>query len=881
MDRLFILDASGFIYRAYFAIQGLSSRQGEATGALYGFIRSFFRLKDDFQPHHVVAVFDGERSKESRTALYPAYKAHRQATPLDLIAQIREAELFCKYMGIPTLTAVGVEADDTIASITKWATPVTEKIFICTQDKDLAQLVDEKVFLINQHKDNLLIDEKKVEEIYGVTPRQIADYLAIVGDASDNVPGISGFGPKTAKDLLHQYGSLKNILANANAIGGKKELTLEKEKETALLSKKLVELDTEVAFPQSEEFFKLKEPNWAELKKFFHEKGFSSLLKIIPREVETNKCSYHIIETTETLFSLLEELKKQTEICIDTETTSEHPLRAELVGIGFAYDALNAYYVPVNGAIAKQDVLAAIKPLFENEKIHFFGHNIKYDLHIFENEGLHLTRISFDTILASYLLNAHQRRHSLDELTLEYFGKKKIATTDLLGTGKKQITMNEVPIEKVGEYCCEDVECTFALKGLLQKELKERGLENLLHDIELPLVLILAKMERYGIYVDASALEKLSKEVAITIKSAEEEVFSLSGETFNLNSPKQLSEVLFQKLLIPPIKSGKTAPSTSAEVLETLAFNYPIAQKILDYRSLEKLRSTYIDTLPSEINPKTGRIHCQFNQSVAATGRLSCQDPNLQNIPIRSELGQKIRQAFRPEKPNWSYISADYSQIELRILAHLSEDHSLLTAFEQGVDVHAYTASQVFGVPVEQVTSEMRRKAKAVNFGVIYGQQAFGLSRELQIPVKEAAHFIEEYYQRYERVKSYIEHTKERARKTGKSVTLTGRERLIPEITSSNQILKAQAERLAVNTPLQGTAADIIKIAMLRIDEWMKKEHFQGFLVLQVHDELIFEVPENELTVMQEGIRRYMENVFELKVPLTVQIAIGKNWQEC
>ena len=680
---------------------------------------------------------------------------------------------------------------------------------------------------------------------------------------------------------MHQYGSLKNILANASAIGGKKELTLEKEKEVALLSKKLVELDTEVKFPKNEEFFNLKEPNWNELKKFFREKDFSSLLKILPREVEVTKCTYHIIETPDALSSLIEELKKQTEICIDTETTSEHPLSAELVGIGFAYDALNAYYVPVNGAIAKQEVLAAIKPLFENEKVHFFGHNIKYDLHIFENEGLHLTKISFDTILASYLLNAHQRRHSLDELTLEYFGKKKIATTDLLGTGKKQITMREVPIEKVGEYCCEDVECTFALKGLLQKELKERGLENLLHDIELPLILILAKMERHGIYVDASVLEKLSKEVAIAIKRAEEEVFSLSGEMFNLNSPKQLSEVLFQKLLIPPLKRGKTALSTSAEVLETLALNYPIAQKILDYRSLEKLRSTYIDTLPGEINPKTGRIHCQFNQSVAATGRLSCQNPNLQNIPIRSELGQKIRQAFLPEKQSWSYISADYSQIELRILAHLSEDHNLLTAFEQGVDVHAHTASQVFGVPVEQVSSEMRHKAKAVNFGVIYGQQAFGLSQELQIPVKEAAHFIEEYYNRYERVKSYIEHTKERARKTGKSVTLTGRERLIPEITSSNQILRAQAERLAVNTPLQGTAADIIKIAMLRIDEWMKKEHFQGFLVLQIHDELIFEVPENELTVMQEGIRRYMENVFELKVPLTVQIAIGKNWQEC
>jgi len=882
MDDLFLIDVSGFIYRAYFAIQGMSSRQGEATAALFGFIRSYFKLTTQFQPKHLVAIFDGPKSKESRTKLYAAYKAHRQVTPPDLIAQILEAEQFCHLMGIPTLSLPGVEADDTIASCVAWARPHAQKIYVCTSDKDLAQLVDAKVNLLNQFKENLIIDEAKAAEQWGVPPSQMVDYLAIVGDTSDNIPGISGFGPKTTVELLKKYGSLEKILAAAHEIGGKKGETLIQEKEAALLCYKLVSLDYALPVPKESDFYALKKPDWHVVRDFFQKKDFLSLLKIIPEEhaPEEDGCHYHTIEDESALDELIHNLSKEKEVCLDTETKGQHPITAEMVGIGFGVTAAHAYYIPLNGKIPRDTIIRKLKPLLEGPAA-FYGHNIKFDRHILENEGIHLRHICFDTILASYLLNAHERRHNLDDLSLQYFGKKKIDILSLIGTGKKQITMDLVPIEKVAPYCCEDVEYTLKLKQVLQKELKKRGIDHLLYDIELPLISILADMERRGMYVDVPFLKHLSVDIAKDIQHAASEVFRLAGEEFNINSPKQLGDILFTKLGLPVGRKGKTAPSTGAEILEALAIDFPIAQKILDYRSLEKLRSTYIDTLPEQVNPKTGRIHCTFNQSVAATGRLACQDPNLQNIPVRTPLGKKIREAFRPQEAGWSYVSFDYSQIELRLLAHLTEDEGLLSAFEQGVDVHAYTASTLFEVPMDRVTEEQRRRAKAVNFGVIYGQQAFGLSQGLGISMKDAAAFIEQYYIRYPRVKSYIEHAKNLARRSGKAVTLTGRERLIPEINSTNAFLRAAAERLAINTPLQGTAADIIKIAMLKCARWLEKEKLRSMMILQIHDELIFEAPDEEVEILKTGITPNMEEVFELKVPLTVQISVGKNWKEC
>lgn len=880
MDEIFIIDASGFLYRAYFAIQGLRSREGESTGALFGFIRSYLKLVDLFHPKNVVAVFDAERSKESRTNLYKEYKAHRKPAPGDLIQQIEEAKEFCRLAGIPILSIPGVEADDTIGSIAAWAK--AQPIAIVTSDKDMAQLIDADVRIINPHKEFIVVDAAKAEELYGVAPSQMRDFLAICGDASDNVPGVEGIGPKTAIQLLQQYNTLENILENAHAISGKKGEMLQKQKDLALLSQKLVTIDCQVPVPREHSYYKLSEGDKPGLWSFLKQKGFHSLLKLAgDMAPEEKSCTYHTVNTEQALKALLNDLGAASAICVDTETTDVRPMRAELVGIGLAKDAKNAYYIPFNGALSHAFLKEHLVQFFHNPKHRFFGHNIKYDLHVLENSGMPISTVVGDTIISSYLLNAHIRRHSLDELSMSYFGKKKIETAELIGKGKSLITMAQVPIEKVSEYCCEDIEYTEKLKTVLDNEIAGRGLKGLLDDIEVPLIQVLAKMETNGIYLDKKVLAGLSERVTRDIHALQETIYQMAGEPFNLNSPKQLSEVLYIKLGIRAPKKGKSQPSTSAEVLETLAYEYPICQKILEYRSLEKLRSTYIDTLPEEINPKTGRVHCTFNQSVAATGRLSCQDPNLQNIPIRSELGKDIRAAFKPESAGWSFLSADYSQIELRILAHVCEDEGLLEAFHNNLDVHAYTASEIFHVPLESVTEDMRQQAKAVNFGIIYGQQAFGLSQALHIPMSTASAFIEAYFARYKRIKEYIETAKASARRSGKVTSLTGRERLLPDINSDNGPLRTAAERLAINTPFQATAADIIKMAMIRIDRALSDSGLQARMLLQIHDELVFEMPDSEINAVTECVRQHMEQVFSLKVPLLVKIGVGKNWKEC
>lgn len=883
MERLYLIDASGFLYRAYFAIQGLSSKEGASTGALFGFIRSYLRLKEQFHPEHIVAVFDAERNKESRVKLYSEYKAHRKPTPDDLIRQILEAQEFCTLMGIPMLAVPGVEADDTMASVATWAKEERAQVFISTGDKDMAQLVDDSIRLINPHKDYMVIDAQKVEEQYGVPPSQMKDYLAIIGDSSDNIPGIEGFGPKTCVQLLKKYGSLASIYEHLEEIGGKKEASLKEQKEVAFLSQKLVALNMHVPFPKEQDFFALKAPDKPPLMQFLRKRNFLSLLKLAEDEkaIEPSSCRYHQIDSLQALSEMIKSLSHASEVCVDTETTATDPMRASLVGIGLGVTLDDAYYTPLNGSIPKDEVLKILKPFFQDPKRGFFGHNIKYDWHVLKNAGIDIAHISGDTIICSYLLNAHQRQHSLDELSLSYFGKRKIATSDLLGKGKSQITMDQVPIEKVSEYCCEDVECTVKLKGMLDQEITQRGLEKLLHEIEIPLITILAKMEQQGIFVDCEVLSKLSKKANQEIQRLQETIYQMAGEPFNLNSPKQLSDILFNKLGLPAPKKGKTGPSTSADVLESLSISYPIAQEILEYRTVEKLRSTYIDSLPGEVHPRTGRIHCTFNQSVAATGRLSSQDPNLQNIPVRSELGQLIRSAFRPQEPHWSFLSADYSQIELRILAHLSEDPGLLEAFHNDVDVHAYTASEIFHVPINQVTDQMRSVAKAVNFGIIYGQQAFGLSQQLKIPVSSAASFIEAYFTRYKRVREFLESVKKTAHETGKAVSLTGRERLLPDINSQNMAIRSAQERLAVNTPFQATAADIIKMAMIKVDQWLTSSKTNVRMLLQIHDELVFEMPDDEIETAKRAIQAAMEGVFTLKVPLQVKIGVGKNWNEC
>lgn len=895
MDRIYIFDAVNYLFRSYYAIGPMLNNKGQSTSALFGFIRSVQKLIRDFSPTHFVCVFDGPDNKKARQAVYAEYKMHRKGAPEDLFPQFEWAYEYCDLAGIPTLCVEGVEADDTMATIALWAEKKGAKVFLCSSDKDLMQLVNDQIFLLQIHKDNLIIDAAKVRELFGVRPDQMLDLLAIMGDASDNIPGLEGFGPKTAASLLQEFGTLDHILAHPEKVKGeKKQQILRTQQKEALMSKELATLHTRVEIPPDPEYYRIKEKDKKRLSDFYQEMKFNSLQRELnetapipqktvaeaPSQATNTQCKadlhlkkheYHLVDSEADIIALLEKLDRFGDIGIDTETTDISPLLAHLVGIGFAALPGEAWYVPLNGKVGKKRVLELLKPFFSKTKSSFFGHNLKYDRHILANVGIELKNISFDTLLASYLLNPQSRRHNLDDLVLETFQKVKIPIDSLIGKGKKQISMRDVPIEKVQEYCCEDVDYTTRLKKLFQEELKEKKLERLLHDIELPLLPILAEMERTGIYLDIEQLAKVGEGIVRELTQARFKIFEEVGEEFNLNSPKQLSEVLYQKM---GLKSKTT--STSADVLEELAEDNPVVRHILAYRTLEKLRSTYVEALPQAVNPITGRIHCTFNQFVTATGRLSCQDPNLQNIPLHSA----IRSCFKPEQGH-TFLGADYSQIELRLLAHFSQDTELLKAFNSGRDIHNHTASLIYGVPEKEVTSSMRQAAKTVNFGIVYGQSPFGLSKQLGIPVHEATAFIKKYFSQYPGVVQYLEQSKEQVRKTGHSKTLTGRQRPIPEIHNKNPSIRNAAERLAINTPLQGTAADLIKMAMIDIDRVIRERNLKGKMILQIHDELIFEIPDAEVPLFEALVKEKMEHVLPLSVPIEVHIAVGKNWAEC
>jgi DNA polymerase-1 len=867
----------------------MTNEKGASTSAVYGFIRSIYKLIKDFEPKHLIAVFDGPDNKKSRQTVYADYKMHRKGAPEDLFPQFEWAYAFCTLAGIPTLCVEGVEADDTIATIAKWAEKKEADVFICSSDKDLMQLVDKKIFVLQTFKDNLLVDAKKVEELFGVKPEQMLDLLAIMGDASDNIPGLAGFGPKTAAALLQEFESLDYLLAHPEKVKGKKKQeTLRRDREIALMSRELATLQTNIEIPHHMDFYQKKESNLEGLKDFYRELNFHTFLKEAgespsekKRSETEKKVSYQLVDTEEDVEKLFAHLNKQKEICLDTETTEIRPMSAKMVGIGFCVKPGEAWYLPCNGKLGEEKALSALQNFFEKTTSSFYGHNLKYDYHILSNAGIDLKNICFDTILASYLLDPQSRRHNLDELALTHCQKIKIPIESLIGKGKKQISMLDVPIEKVSTYCCEDVDYTCRLKHLFEKELKEKKLFAVLQEIELPLLPILAKMERAGIYLDVKKLAEQGKTLTEKLSEITARIYSLVEETFNLNSPKQLSSILFEKLKLKLHGKKNTEFSTSADVLEELADQHPVVQEILTYRTLEKLRSTYVESLPEEVHPDTHRIHCTFNQSVTATGRLSCQNPNLQNIPVRSEEGLAIRSAFKPQKKGWSYIGADYSQIELRLLAHFSKDPSLIKAFKSGEDIHTYTASLIFDMPPGLVTPEMRSQAKTVNFGILYGQGSHGLAKQLHISYGEASQFIKTYFERYPKVSEYLEECKEKARQTGFATTLTGRQRPIAEIHNKNPMIRAGAERLAINTPLQGTAADLIKIAMIQINQEIKEKELKGFMILQIHDELIFEIPDEEIPIFQKLVKTNMEHVFNLSVPIEVHISVGKNWGEC
>ncbi|MBM3200831.1 MAG: DNA polymerase I [Chlamydiae bacterium] len=874
MKNLFVIDAVGYLFRSYFAIKKMTSPEGKSTNALYGFIRSIQKLMKDFSPSHMVAVFDGPGNKNSRTAIYQDYKAHREGMPEDLIYQLAWAHQFCEYAGIPMLSVPGVEADDTMGSIAKWAEKNGSKVFLCSSDKDLCQLVNDHVVLLQTFKDNLIVDSQKVEEIYGVLPSQIIDLLAIMGDTSDNIPGVSGMGPKTAQKLLEEHGSLHNLLLHPEKIkNGSWQKKLIEQKENALISQKLATLQLDVPFPQDCSFFCLKDGNREKLKEFYQGFHFLTLLKEMEPVRGPSTTKYTILDDEESLKKQIKKWEKASLLCIDTETDKLCPMTADLVGIGLAENEEEIFYIPCQSKLGKENVLNLLRPLLESKL--WIGHNIKYDMHVLMNQKIQI-QPGFDTLIASYLLHSDRNQHNLDQLSLEFFDKVKIPITDLIGSGKKEISMLDVEIEKVAAYCAEDVEYTLKLKNLFSEKLKERGLSDLFYTIEMPLITTLFMMERHGIYLNEEKLLVMAKDFGAKLHEVEEKIYMMAGERFNINSPKQLSHILFTKLAIP---KGKTA-STSADVLASLQANHPIAEKILEYRAMEKLRSTYIEALPKQINVQTKRIHCTFNQSGTATGRLSSNNPNLQNIPVRTDNGRKIREAFEPAKGSL-FLSADYSQIELRILAHLSNDPTLIDAFSRKVDIHTDTAAKIFHVNIDQVTKEMRNQAKAVNFGIIYGQGSYGLSQTIGIEVKEAAKFIEAYFRHYPKVKEFIETCQKEAEEKGYTSTIMHRQRLVPDIHSKNAMIRQAALRISVNAPIQGSQSDLMKLAMLRIDQKLLENQLSSFMVLQIHDEVILECKEEEIEICKKIVRECMESVATLQVPLEVDISIGKNWGEC
>ena len=878
MKKIFIIDASNYIFRSYYAIRNMTNSKGVSTNALFGFIRAIKKIQKDFSPDYLAVVFDGPRNKASRISIYPDYKGHREKAPDDLYPQIGFAKKFCEAANLPIIEVDGVEADDGMGAVARFARAEGVDSYLCSSDKDLCQLIDQHTFVVHTHKDNAIVGTDAVKEKYAITPDQFIDYLAIVGDSADNIPGIKGMGPKTAATLLNEYGTLRGLLENAHLLKNKKQAEkIAADRDNAEISYTLATIDTDLDIPKTLDFYQVKDADTDVLRAFYEEMEFKTLLKelgSVNKETDQD-VSYTLVNDLRTLQGLVKSLSTETSLCIDTETTGLNTMTADLIGVGLGARKGVCYYIPLNGAIERQQVIQQLLPLFDG-KISFFGHNIKYDMHILRRAGLTIKHVDFDTLIASYILESHVMKHGLDALTEKHFGKEKIAFKEVIPKAKG-MTFNDVPLEEATKYCCEDVDYTIRLKEIFKNRLEEKDFYDLYYNMELPLLPILEKMEEHGICVDTDYLKKYSLELNAKIVLLSARIYEEAGTEFNINSPKQLSVILFDDLGIRDVKKH----STAADVLNALKDEHPIIPYILEYRTLEKLRSTYVDALTKEVNAETGRIHCTFNQSGTVTGRLSSSNPNLQNIPIRSEEGKKVREAFIPQKKGWSFLSLDYSQIELRIMAHMSQETALIDAFNSDMDIHTETAAGVYGVPRDQVTKDMRYNAKAVNFGILYGQSAFGLSKELGIQKKEAQGIIDTYFQKYPKVKTFIDSMMEKAREEKRTITLLGRERLLPDIDSKNFMLRAANERFAVNAPIQGTQADIIKIAMINIDKMLSESSMQSYMILQIHDELIFECPQEELKELETMVKEAMETAYSLLIPLKVDVSVGKNWSTC
>jgi DNA polymerase-1 len=887
--RLYLIDGSSYVYRAFFALGHLSNSKGLPTQAVFGFTQMLRKILDQEKPEFMAVVFDA-KGPTFRHERYREYKAHRPPVPEGLIAQLPYIKEISRSYGLPILEKSGFEADDLIATLTEAGEAEGFEIVIISGDKDLLQLISARTRMWDTMKDQVF-DLESVKARFGTPPSGLIDIMGLAGDSSDNVPGVPGIGEKTASRLIQTYGSLDKLLQQLETVSpAKLKEKLSSYKEQALLSRDLVTLDKRVPLELTVNELKVRPENQVRLKELFEELEFKKLLDELGgiHTVESMKPDFRMINDREELVAVIKGIIKRGRVSLDLETTSPDPMRAEIVGVALSTEEGSAVYVPVGhsyiGApeqLPLAEVLDSLKTILEDPGIRKIGQNIKYEWVILSRCGLPYRGLAFDTMIASYLLNPSRRTHNLNQIALDFLSRKLISFKEVVGTGSKAKNFSEVEVDRAVTYAAEDAEAALACANRLEAILKTEGLEDLFYQMEMPLIPVLAEMEMQGVRIDSRALALFSRELEIKMAGLEERIYLLAGEPFNINSPQQLSRILFEKLQLPAAKKtkGKSHSSTDAEVLRELAVLYPIAAEIWNFRSLSKLKSTYVDALPKLVHPRTGRLHTSFNQTVTATGRLSSSEPNLQNIPVRTEEGRRIRQAFVPE-PGWMLLSADYSQIELRILAHYSQDANLMEAFQTGQDIHRRTAADIFQVAPEAVTSEMRNQAKVINFGIIYGMSAFGLSRELGIASREAQILIDDYFLQYQGVKKYIDQTLEEARRTRVVTTLFNRRRHMEEINSSNRVVRQFAERTAVNTPIQGTAADLIKMAMIRIRKSLAEEKMSSRMILQVHDELVFEAPQAELGFLKKMVKEHMEKALELRVPLLVQVSSGNNWAE-
>jgi len=892
---LVLVDGSSYLYRAFHAMPALSNSHGEPTGAVYGVVNMLRRLLSDYDPEYMAVVFDA-KGKTFRDGIYPEYKANRPPMPDDLATQIGPIHAIIRAMGLPLIQIEGVEADDVIGTLARAATAESRDTVISTGDKDMAQLVDGHVRLVDTMKEKTY-DREGVIERFDVPPERIIDYLALVGDTSDNIPGVPGVGPKTAAKWLQQYGSLDEVIRHANEIPGKAGESLKGALAHLPMARQLATIKCDVDLKLAPGGLRRQSPDAARLRELYSRFEFKSWLAELggANPVGASAASlahqdgaYEMISDMVALERWLARLQKSGLFAFDTETTSLDAQQAEIVGVSFSDRAGTGAYVPLAHAypdapaqLTREAVLERMKPLLEDPQLPKIGQNFKYDLNVLANHGVRLACMRYDTMLESYVLDSTASRHDMDSLALKYLGYKTLKYEEVAGKGKHQINFSEVPLDQATAYAAEDADVTFRLHQHLWPRLNEvPSLVKLFDEIEMPLVPVIARMERNGVRIDVAMLRTQSNELAKRLLEIEREAHTLAGQPFNMGSPKQIQEILYGNHKLPVLKKTPTGqPSTAEEVLQELALDYPLPRLILEYRGLSKLKSTYTDKLPEMINPRTGRVHTSYHQAVAATGRLSSSDPNLQNIPVRTAEGRRIRQAF-VAPPGCQIMSADYSQIELRIMAHLSGDAGLIQAFAAGQDVHRATAAEVFGVVPELVSGEMRRAAKAINFGLIYGMSAFGLARQLRIDRAAAQEYVERYFARYPGVREFMERTREVARRQGYVETLFGRRLHTPEISAANMTRRQAAERAAINAPMQGTAADLIKLAMLAVDRWIQESALDIRMIMQVHDELVFEVAQGAVEVAREHIRRAMSDVTTLSVPLVVDVGVGGNWDE-